>query len=97
MKMIYCTYNVSVQEEMEKILNRTSVKNYQIFDNILAKAEGAQPRFNTPVWPGYNQVALIQMDDSSPLIEEIKIYNTNEKDINDQILAYTWDVERPAD
>jgi len=94
MKMVYCIFNVSVAEEMRKILDKVDAQNYQIIDNVLAKTENSDPRFNTPVWPGFDRVATIQMEEISELVAEIKAYNSSEEDANEQILVYAWDIEK---
>ncbi|MBN2281502.1 MAG: hypothetical protein JXQ65_13050 [Candidatus Marinimicrobia bacterium] len=94
MKMIYCIYNVSVAEVMEHILQNTNEKNFQVYDNVLAKTAGSLPRFNTPVWPGYNQTAMVQTEDETNLIKAICAHNLRESDVNEQILVYSWTIEQ---
>ncbi len=93
MKMIYCTYNVSVTDEMQKILQELEIENYQIFENILARTSGADPRLNTPVWPGMNNSVLIQRQQTSDLQERIQQYNQTTRDDSEKIFCYHWEVE----
>ena len=92
--MIYCTYNISVSEEMQKILDRLEIKNYQIFDNVLAKTEGSPPRFDTPVWPGYNNSLLIQTENKKKdFVQLIREYNKSIEDKSEEILCISWQIE----
>ncbi len=96
MKMIYCTYNVSVSEEIQKILDKLKIQNYQIFENILAKSGEAAPRFNTPVWPGYNNSLLVQMESERLVmdyINSIQDYNLSTDDKNEVISCYSWEIK----
>ncbi len=93
MKMIYITYNVSVTDEIQKILQELEVENYQIFENILAKTSGSVPRLNTPVWPGMNNSVLIQIQEPSDLQERIQQYNQTIRDDSEKIFYYQWEIE----
>jgi hypothetical protein len=90
--MIYCTYNVAVAEDMQKILDRLEMKNYQIFNNVVGKTTGASPRFNTPVWPGYNNSLLIQSENSEKFIETVLEFNDSTEDINEKISLFCWEI-----
>ena len=93
--MIYCTYNVSVSEEIMKILEVEEISNFQIMENVLAKTEGSEPRYNTPVWPGLNNSLFIQANDD----EFDRFYNRIEKhneitdDENEQVLINSWKID----
>ncbi|MFP4547318.1 MAG: PG0541 family transporter-associated protein [Fidelibacterota bacterium] len=93
MKMIYCTYNVSVTDDLQKILQELEIENYQVFENILAKTSGSVPRLNTPVWPGMNNSVLIQLPETSDLQERIQQYNQKTRDDSEKIFCYQWEVE----
>ena len=94
MKMLYCTYNVSVAEEMKKTLSKLDIQNYQIFDNVIAKTERSNSRFNNPVWPGYNQVLMVLINNVKEFVLEINKYNSAEEDPNEQIIMYFWNIEK---
>ncbi len=97
MKMIYCTYNVSVSEEITKILATLEIENYQIFDNVLAQTTGSDPRLNTAVWPGYNNSLLLQLSEKfDAFIQLITAHNQKMEDENEKIHCFQWGVEKVA-
>jgi hypothetical protein len=55
MKLIYCTFNVTIQETLLKKLTAEGVKSYQLFEGVKVKPAIGNPRLDTAVWPGYNK------------------------------------------
>lgn len=78
MKMIYCTCNVSVPEEVIKILEDNNIRDYHVIEQVTVKNKKGDHRFNNPVWPGYTSVVLMQISEQSKvdqLIGKLKEYN----------------------
>ena len=81
MKMIYCTCNVSVIEGLQELLDKCHVQDYQIIDQVIARNEKGEPRFNTPIWPGYNSIALMQVRKDEKVLKAIMANLQNTRSI----------------
>ena len=78
MKIIYCTFNVSIREPLIQLLEENGVQEYQLIEEVLARPLKAMPRFNTPVWPGYNSALIMQFQEDQEagnMLDIIKEYN----------------------
>ena len=96
MKMIYCTCNVSVIEGLQELLDKCHVQDYQIIDQVIARNEKGEPRFNTPIWPGYNSIALMQVSEEEKVrrvIMAIREYNRSVVTDDELITVCTWNLE----
>ena len=80
MNIIYCTCNVSIQEQLLEIIEECNIREYQVIDQVKAKTKKANPRFNDPVWPGYNSAIFMQVKEQEKLellAEKVKKFNAN--------------------
>ncbi|MFC2152560.1 PG0541 family transporter-associated protein [Bacteroidota bacterium] len=96
MKMIYVTFNVSVREPLLKLLKESNVNDYQVIEQATAKSVKGEPRFNTPVWPGYNSSIIMQFSNDEKAIEmmqKIKEFNKNAFNDNELITACSWTLD----
>lgn len=96
MKMIYCTCNVSVLEEVIKILEDSNVRDYQVIEQVTVKNKKGDHRFNNPVWPGYNSAVLMQISEQSKvdqLIGKLKAYNQQVFNDNELVTVCGWSME----
>ena len=96
MKMIYITCNVSFREPLLKMLEKNDVKDYQVIEQLTAKSIKGDPRFNTPVWPGYNSAIFIQFnsdDRAKEIIKELKEFNQNAFNDNELITVCSWTLD----
>lgn len=76
--MLYCTCNISVLEALLEIIEDCNIREYQVIDQVKAKNKKADPRFNDPVWPGYNAVVFMQVKEQSKvdlLAERLRCFN----------------------
>ena len=96
MKIIYITCDVTVLEPLLKLLDENKISSYQIIEQATAKNIKGAPRFNSAVWPGYNSVIFIQMneDDKVPSIMN-KLREFNKEMINEDelITVCTWTMD----
>ena len=94
--MIYCTCNVSVQEQLTEMLEKCSIHDFQVIDKVTAKNNKGGPRFNNPVWPGYNSSVLMQVSEEDK-VKNVMLSNRehNKSVINDEelITVCTWKLE----
>ncbi|MFC2104177.1 PG0541 family transporter-associated protein [Bacteroidota bacterium] len=96
MKMIYVTCNVSVRESLLKMLEENNIKDYQVTEQVTAKSVKGEPRFNTPVWPGYNSSIIMQFSNNERAIEimqKIKEFNKKAFNDNELITACSWTLD----
>ncbi|MCK9218753.1 MAG: hypothetical protein PHF97_01115 [Bacteroidales bacterium] len=96
MKMIYCTCNVSVVEQLTELLEKNKIRDYQILDQVIAKNKKGQSRFNTPIWPGFNSSVLMQVNEEEKvvqLLQTIKEYNKQVINDDELITVCTWKLE----
>ncbi|TCO09142.1 PG0541 family transporter-associated protein [Natronoflexus pectinivorans] len=95
MQMIYCTCNVSVLESLLKIIEENKIRAYQVIDQVTAKNKLGAPRFNDPVWPGYNSAVLLQVKDAEKvdrLAKEIKAFNQNAFNESELVTFCSWNL-----
>lgn len=96
MKMIYVTCNISVREPFLKMLEDNKINDYQIIEQVTAKSVKGEPRFNTPVWPGYNSAIFMQFSDDHKAIEimqKIKEFNSRAVNDNELVTACSWTLD----
>ncbi len=96
MKFIYCTCNVSMLETLIEALEEVKVREYQVIDKVTAKNKLGDPRFNTPVWPGYNSAVLIQVsqdEKAKNVMQRIREMNKEAFNNGEIITACTWTLD----
>lgn len=94
--MIYISCNVSTLESIKEILDAEKIASYQIFEQVLSKNPVAAPRFNDPVWPGYNSVFMIPLNNENQarsLLQSLKDYNKNTKNKAELISVCSWKMD----
>ncbi len=96
MKMIYCTCNVSVVELLTELLEKCHIRDYQVIEQVTAKNKKGEPRYNTPVWPGFNSSVLMQVSEEEKVknvLLAIKEYNRQVMNDDELIAVCTWKLE----
>ncbi|MFO7828662.1 MAG: hypothetical protein R6V23_08585 [Bacteroidales bacterium] len=96
MKMIYVTCNVSVREPLIRMLEKNSVKDYQVIEQVTAKPMKGDPRFNTAVWPGYNSAIVMQFNSderAGEIMQKIRDFNQNAFNDNELVTACSWTLD----
>ena len=96
MKIIYITCDVTVQEPLLKVLDEIKVSSYQIIEQVTAKNIKGAPRFNTPVWPGYNSVVLIQVRDAEKaalIMSKLREFNKEMINEDELITVCSWTMD----
>lgn len=96
MKFIFCSCNISMKEQVLSILEDSMVESYQVADMIISRCAKGSPRFNTPVWPGYNVNITMQITDhnrAEQIIALLKAVN-DEPDRNpeEMLTVCSWDM-----
>jgi len=96
MKIIYITCDITVLEPLLKLLDENKVSSYQVIEQVTAKNIKGAPRFNTPVWPGYNAVVIIQLIEEAEVVSLInRLREFNKAMINEDelITVSTWTMD----
>ncbi len=96
MKIVYLTFNVSIREPLIKVLEENAVTDFQVIDQVIAKSSTGEARFNTPVWPGYNNSIFMQFtedDKARKIIQKIKDFNKNMINENEQVSVCSWTLD----
>jgi hypothetical protein len=86
-----------MMDQVLALLEKNEVPGYQVTDNVISKNVKGAPRFNTPVWPGYNVIITIQInndDKASGLIEQLRAFNRDTSGAEDELLTVcSWGME----
>ena len=96
MNMIYITCNASMQEKIHDILDDQNIREYQIVDQVMAKSKVTDPRFNNPIWPGYNTTFFCQINEKEKvelLLETLKGINQNAFNNSEMITVCAWPLQ----
>ncbi len=95
MKMVYCTCNVSVLNELIEIFEECKINNYQISKEIIGKSVLGDLRMNTAVWPGHNSTLISQVEDKDveKVVAKIKKFNDEAYNENENITLSSWKIE----
>lgn len=96
MKIIYISCNVSLLNEITKILNNNGADSYQIIEQVMSVGKIGNPKLNNFVWPGYNSVIIVtteNIDTYKNLIENLKNYNKNAELDDEKVTVASWNIE----
>ena len=96
MKMVYCTCNVSILEDLLNVLEEQNISDYQIYDKVRAKNRKGAPRLDNAVWPGHNSSVMMQIRDEEKvkaLAEAVKDMNENAINENELIVFCSWTLD----
>jgi hypothetical protein len=93
MKAVFISYNQSLTEGIQDILDQLSIRGYTQWTDI--KGQGSvtgEPHQGTHTWPSLNNVHLTIVEDAKAgqLLEELKSLNSK---VEEQGLrAFVWDI-----
>ena len=96
MKIIYITCDVTVQEPLLKLLDELNVHSYQVIEKVTAKNIKGAPRFNTPVWPGYNSAVFIQVredEKAAAIMNKLREFNKAMINEDELITVCSWTMD----
>ena len=94
MKAVLITYNQSLTEEVQEILDNLSIRGYTQFTDIKGKGSvKGDPHEGTHTWPELNNVHITIVEDSKVSKLLVELNNLN-KGVEEQGLrAFVWNVE----
>jgi nitrogen regulatory protein PII len=95
MKAVMISYNQSITEEVEEILQSLDIRGFTRWLNV--QGQGTQkgdPRLGTHVWPSLNSVILTIVEDDKVELILNKVSNVNKEAEEEGIRAFVWNIER---
>lgn len=71
---LFIIYDVAYDDEILKILDFLNIKGYTKWTKVLGRGERSNPKMDDPVWPGFNCMIFITLNENDKinLIEQIK-------------------------
>lgn len=80
MKLIFIVYNISIEEEVQQLLQTQGVKNYTQWPRLIGVGELAGARLDNGVWPGANSaiVAVVPDEQASSLMSAVRALRAGE-------------------
>jgi hypothetical protein len=94
MKAVFISYNQSITEEVQEILDKLSIRGYTQWMDIKGRGSvNGLMHEGTHVWPELNNAHLTMIEDDKVhlLLERLQLLN---KDVEDQGLrAFVWNIE----
>jgi len=94
MKAVFITYNQSLTEEVQEILNQLSIRGYTQWTDIKGRGTyKGEPHEGTHTWPEQNNAHITMVEETkvTPLLEKLAALN---KDVEEQGLrAFVWNIE----
>lgn len=94
MKSVFISYNQSITEEVQEILDKLSIRGYTQWIDIKGRGSvSGEPHEGTHTWPELNNAHLIMVEDQKvkPLLEQLK--SLNEKSEQQGLRAFVWNIE----
>lgn len=95
MKAVMISYNQSITEEVEEILQSLDIRGFTRWLNV--QGQGTQkgdPRLGTHVWPSLNSVVLTIVEDDKVKLILDKVSEVNKEAEEEGIRAFVWNIER---
>jgi hypothetical protein len=84
-------------ERITNLLDANEVNDYQISDRVIAKNAKGAPRFDTPIWPGYNVNITMQFSNNEKaekIIDLLRIFNKESVNNNDELITVcSWETD----
>ena len=94
MKAVFITYNQSLTEEVQKILDKLSIRGYTQWTDIKGRGSvKGKPHEGTHTWPELNNahLTIIENDKVSSLLEKLQSLN-NEVE-KQGLRVFVWNIE----
>lgn len=94
MKAIFITYNQSLTEEVQTVLDKLTIKGYTQWMDVKGRGSvSGDPHQGTHVWPEMNNAHLAVVEESKVEIVLEKLSALN-KEVEEQGLrAFVWNIE----
>jgi len=94
MKAVFITYNQSITEEIQEILNSLSIRGYTQWTNIKGRGtEKGEPHEGTHTWPELNNAHMTMIEDEKVSILLEKLHAFDQKVVQQGLRAFVWNIE----
>ncbi len=64
MKLIFIVYNISIEAEVQKLLQEQKVDCFTQWPRLYGQGQTTGPRMDTNVWPGANSALMAVVEDA---------------------------------
>ncbi|MBU2552946.1 MAG: hypothetical protein KKF98_00705 [Bacteroidetes bacterium] len=94
MKAVFITYNQSITDEIQEILDSLSIRGYTQWTDIKGRGtEKGEPHEGTHTWPEQNNVHLTMVEDEKVaiLLENLRAFD--QKVEQQGLRAFVWNIE----
>ena len=94
MKAVFISYNQSITEEVQEILDSLSIRGFTQWMEIKGRGSvSGEMREGTHTWPELNNAHLTMVDDEkvNPLLEKLRILNSEAEEQG--LRAFVWNIE----
>ncbi|MBR4124960.1 MAG: hypothetical protein IKR13_02045 [Victivallales bacterium] len=81
MKLIFIVYNISIEEEVQQLLQAQGVKSFTQWPRLIGVGELAGARLDNGVWPGANSAIVAVVPDeqqASSLMSAVRALRAGE-------------------
>ena len=94
MKAVFISYNQSITEEVQEILDSLSIRGFTQWMEIKGRGSvNGEMHEGTHTWPELNNAHLTMVDDAkvNPLLEKLRILNSEAEEQG--LRAFVWNIE----
>lgn len=93
MKKITIVYNTALKDEIMDLMEQSGIKSYTRIENISGAGKSSGPHLGTNVWPGYNDLIMAVVDDSTKNIFMEKFKPLKASFLKEGLKAFVENVE----
>ncbi len=95
MKAVMISYNQSITEEVEEILQSLDIRGYTRWLNVQGQGtQNGNPHLGSHVWPSLNSVILTVVENDKVEMILKKVDDINKEAEEEGIRAFVWNIER---
>ncbi|MFA5419103.1 MAG: PG0541 family transporter-associated protein [Bacteroidales bacterium] len=94
MKAVFITYNQSITEEIQEILDKLSIRGYTQWTDIKGRGtHKGEPHEGTHTWPELNNAHLTMVEDEkvSLLLDKLRAFDLKVE--QQGLRAFVWNIE----
>ncbi|OFX72935.1 MAG: hypothetical protein A2X12_09840 [Bacteroidetes bacterium GWE2_29_8] len=94
MKAVFISYNQSLTENVQEILNKMGIRGYTQWTDIQGRGSlKGEPHEGTHTWPELNNthLVIVEVEKVPALLESLKLLD--EKSEQQGLRAFVWNVE----
>jgi len=94
MKAIFISYNQSITEEVQEILNKLNIRGYTQWVDIKGRGSlKGEPHEGTHTWPELNNAHLTMVEDEKAPILIKRLQSLNKRTEEQGLRAFVWNIE----